>query len=163
MKNIILIISVLFFGVSNSQNYLQEDIVQLSAEKLFFIEQESINLNQLNRNSLNTVYISQEGINNFSSVIIQANKSEVKIKQHGDDNIVDIDVKANEVYETVNQIGTGHQFIDHNKFGGRLHEVEVLQLGKNHKIVMQGKNNLSEGIKITQQGSNKTIYINNFK
>lgn len=162
MKNYIHIIMCWMVGAfCFAQNY-NNDKVTIVQEKLLFIDYTaSTSINKESPNSL--IFINQQGKYNHSNVIVKSKKSNVEIQQIGNKNQVDIDVVADKVDEKIIQIGDENIFKDFNHLNKRYHGIDVFQKGDNQSIYLNGKNSISERIKIKQIGRDKTIHINNYK
>jgi len=162
MKQLLNYIIICYLGIcfSFAQNYVDNKII-LEQEKLMHID--LLNHDGIKKSSQNMVFINQEGSNNFSEVKIKAQKSDVKVFQYGDGNYTLIDVHAKNIKEKVVQIGTDNSFIDINHLNHDNHNVDIYQNGSKQKIIMNGVNTITKGLKIKLVGDRKMMFINNYK
>lgn len=161
MKTVNIIIACclgVMFGYA--QNYNESNVI-LEQERLLYTDFLKSTLNS-KKDLSNVVFITQQGKNNVSNIKVKAQKSDVKVRQKGDENKVEIDVYAKYIDEDVTQIGSGNIFKDYNHFNKQLHKIKVHQEGDNQRIYVSGTNSISKELKIIQKGNDKTIFINNF-
>lgn len=161
--SMITVIFLIFSGITEAQNYNSPIIKGDDLNRnILFIEQVR---NNLRGTSLveNSIFLNQIGERNLSDVLIIADKSEVSIYQNGNDNEVNLKVKAGEVTENIIQIGDNNYFVDISLLKSSTpREIDIYQKGKDQSIIMTGSNNLSDKMKIKQKGNNSMLIINNF-
>lgn len=161
--SMITVIFLIFSGITEAQNYNSPIIKGDDLNRnILFIEQVG---NNLRGTSLveNSIFLNQIGERNLSDVLIIADKSEVSIYQNGNDNEVNLKVKAGEVTENIIQIGDNNYFVDISLLKSSTpREIDIYQKGKDQSIIMTGSNNLSDKMKIKQKGNNSMLIINNF-
>lgn len=161
--SMITVIFLIFSGITEAQNYNSPIIKGDDLNRnILFIEQVG---NNLRGTSLveNSIFLNQIGERNLSDVLIIADKSEVSIYQNGNDNEVNLKVKAGEVTENIIQIGDNNYFVDISLLKSSTpREIDIYQKGKDQSIIMTGSNSLSDKMKIKQKGNNSMLIINNF-
>ncbi len=162
MKNIKLILLFLFvtFGVT-AQNYENENTNKTTQEALLYLNNSKTNFSGLT--PVNSVYITQQGQNNDANVVLISSDSEVAISQFGNDNIVDLNVAAQQIRASITQLGDNNNFTDYSFASQSNYNAQIYQNGNAQNIYVSGSNSLSKNIKISLTGNDKTIYINNFQ
>jgi hypothetical protein len=107
----------------------------------------------------NSVFIQQVGFGNIGFIAVASDQSEINLSQTGINNEASIILNASIIRENVVQIGNDNIFKDYSVHGAQLHTADVLQEGNYNEIIRTGSNSISERIKITQTGIGKTAYI----
>tara|TARA_R110000787_G_scaffold81036_2_gene175865 strand:+ start:23079 stop:23576 length:498 start_codon:yes stop_codon:yes gene_type:complete len=110
----------------------------------------------------NNVLINQIGSDNEVKVKTQSLNNDIVLSQNGTQNKIILDVAADNIKETISQIGNYNYVLDYSSFGAENHSLEVLQTGNNQNLTWFGDNALSESLKVTMQGESKTIIVRNF-
>ena len=81
--------------------------------------------------------------------------------QFGDENKIDLKIKARKIDETVIQLGLSNSFLDLNPNGNYSHKATAIQTGKNQNLILAGNNSISEKMLINMKGKGQTILIRN--
>ena len=120
-----------------------------------------ITSNSNNFSSYNSVFIRQIGNNNDIVSNSQATKKNINLYQHGDENKIDLKIKAKKIDETVIQRGFSNSFLDLNPNGSYSHKASVFQRGKNQNLILLGNNSISKQMTVNMKGKGQTILIRN--
>ena len=136
---------------------------QSKASALSFISsqnQQAARSNQATTGS--SVFINQIGSNNDAQIKVSANSSFVNALQNGFSNLMLIDVTAFDITQNITQNGESNSFYNFSNNPSAIQNMEILQNGINQDITIFGSNSLSENIKITMQGSDRSLIVRNF-
>lgn len=166
-------INLLFLLASSfmiAQTYTLEDTpssqsnLQNSATQFSHISSQLNKQNNLNRSTTsNNIYVQQVGNYNNVNTLTFSRSSDINLLQFGNNNEVILDVKAQNITETVIQKGYDHSFIDLSSSNARIHNAAVIQNGRNQNLIWYGNNSISEKMAITMRGKNQTIIVRNLK
>ncbi len=176
MKNIqrtVLALSVaLFTMAATAQTYkgssstsildkLPSKAVELGYLSAQYLQVQNANLETLAQAS-NKVFVNQIG--SFNEVAVNATSavSDISLIQNGNSNDINLQVDATNIRQSVIQEGDNHSFIDVSPFTSKLHDLEILQRGRNQGLVFFGENSISQKLKVTMQGQGQTITLRNF-
>lgn len=136
---------------------------QSKASSLSFISsqnQQAARSSQVTTGS--SVFINQIGQNNDAQISVKATNSFINLLQNGLSNTTLIDVTAFEVNQNITQNGDDNRLYNFSNNPSALQNMEVLQNGNNQDITVFGSNSLSENIKITMQGNDRSLIVRNF-
>lgn len=162
---VFIVLFALLPKATNSQNYRlsTENKVFNSLEDGAFISN-VLTVQQLQTSSqtANNVYINQVGNHNFVRSNLRSESSIVDLKQTGFGNDIYLSINTKKVTENIIQNGNYNRFLDFSASRYNKHNVEVIQKGNNHNLSWFGENSISEKLRITMQGNNKTIIVRNF-
>lgn len=167
-KILFLFISFVIASVSFGQNY-EENKNKLSIEsfesepsELNFISAKNFQVVPVKNISNCNVFINQIGIDNEVLVKTQSINNDIVLNQNGTQNKIYLDVIADNVEESISQLGNYNYVLDYSTLGAELHSLEVLQTGNNQSLTWFGGNSISENLKVNMQGESKTIIVRNF-
>ena len=156
-----LLILLFFSNIIFAQN--SDDLLVKSNKE--FLNKKNLNSVITNSNnnfsSYNSVFIRQIGNNNDIVSNSQATKKNINLYQHGDENKIDLKIKARKIDETVIQIGLSNSFLDLNPNGNYSHKASAIQTGKNQKLILAGNNSISKKMIVNMKGKGQTILIRN--
>ena len=156
-----LLILLSFSNITFAQN--SDDLLAKSNKE--FLNKKNLNSVITNSNnnfsSYNSVFIRQIGNNNDIVSNSQATKKNINLYQHGDENKIDLKIKAKKIDETVIQRGFSNSFLDLNPNGSYSHKASVFQRGKNQNLVLLGNNSISKQMTVNMKGKGQTILIRN--
>jgi hypothetical protein len=119
------------------------------------------NNNSSNLSSYNTVFIRQIGNNNDIVSNSQAINKNINLYQYGDENKIDLKIKAKKIDEIVIQRGFSNSFLDLNLNGNFSHKTTAIQIGKNQNLLLAGNNSISQKMIVNMKGKGQTILIRN--
>ena len=156
-----LLILLSFSNITFAQN--SDDLLAKSNKE--FLNKKNLNSVITNSNnnfsSYNSVFIRQIGNNNDIVSNSQATNKSINTLQFGDENKIDLKIKARKIDETVIQIGLSNSFLDLNPNGSYSHKASVFQRGKNQNLVLVGNNSISKQMTVNMKGKGQTILIRN--
>ncbi|WP_282081281.1 hypothetical protein [Aquimarina algiphila] len=173
MNNTSFIKVLLFFIVlSSSVSYAQD----IKEEDQFFGSDKDkfITLSQVNNtlsqtedrtsvsNGINAVFIQQIGANNVILSNINAESSDIKIIQNGDDNKVEINESSRDINKIITQTGNNNAVIDFSFNPDISTNLELIQEGNNLIFERFGSNELSKNLKFRMSGDARTVIIRSF-
>lgn len=136
---------------------------QSKASALSFISsqnQQAVRSNQAATGS--SVFINQIGSNNDAQVKVNATNSFVNLLQNGFSNLTLLDLTALNISQNITQNGENNRLYNFSNNPASIQNMELLQNGINQDITIFGSNSLSENIKITMQGSDRSLIVRNF-
>lgn len=157
INRILSVVIILFFTSGNCQEnellkHKEQEIVSNwnNFSEMGFIDQNN-----------NLIYVSQIGSLNHSDIVIISDKSNIVLKQDGNNNQMELHKSAPEINQTISQSGD-HNFVsDFSLFSGKKINMSINQEGNNLTIFNNGTNSISKDLKITQTGNSGTVYIFN--
>ena len=156
-----LLLIFLFSNLTFAQN--TDDLLAKSNKN--FLNKKDLNSvitsNSNNFSSYNSVFIRQIGNNNDIVSNSQTTNKSINTLQFGDENKIDLKIKARKIDETVIQIGLSNSFLDLNPNGNYSHKASAIQTGKNQKLILAGNNSISKKMIVNMKGKGQTILIRN--
>jgi len=156
-----LLIVLLFSNIIIAQN--SDDLLVKSNKN--FLNKKDLNSvitsNSNNFSSYNSVFIRQIGNDNDIVSNSQATNKNINTLQFGDENKIDLKIKARKIDETVIQLGLSNSFLDLNPNGNYSHKATAIQTGKNQNLILAGNNSISEKMLVNMKGKGQTILIRN--
>ena len=156
-----LLILLFFSNIIFAQN--SDDLLVKSNKE--FLNKKDLNSvitsNSNNFSSYNSIFIRQIGNNNDIVSNSQTTNKSINTLQFGDENKIDLKIKARKIDETVIQIGLSNSFLDLNPNGNYSHKASAIQTGKNQKLVLAGNNSISKKMIVNMKGKGQTILIRN--
>lgn len=163
MKKITLL---LFFFVCCSFSYSQtdEELTTLNEIGQLNIQEDFVASQVVSPSPVagNIVFVEQIGIDNFTSIQVTSSQSKVEVVQNGANNLVDLNYNAAEINSLVVQNGNNNTVTDFSFDALGVVNTLVTQNGDNLTVQKFGSNSISNGLKINQTGSFKTIIVNSF-
>ena len=166
---VILIISVLALtnlhsqnnSDTNSPNSIQD--LNLPNNQLNIIYAEFITREEQIRNTnANMVLISQVGENNVGAVSTAGSNSLVTLNQNGNDNAMQLDLRANTIDYQAIQNGDNNLLLElSNGVDTHLLQRSVEQTGNGHNLVIHGNNTLSNRMVIQMNNDGQSVIIRN--
>ena len=112
--------------------------------------------------SANNVFINQIGSDNEVVVKTQSLNNDIALNQNGTQNKIYLDIIADNIKESISQVGNYNYVLDYSSYGVEQHNLDVSQTGNNQNLTWYGGNSLSENLTINMQGESKTIIVRNF-
>ena len=82
--------------------------------------------------------------------------------QSGYQNNIYLDVNAENIDESITQVGNNNAVIDFSTYGVDQHQLNISQTGNNQNLTWFGGNSIAENMKVTMQGESKTVIVRNF-
>ena len=155
-----LLILLFFSNIIFAQN--SDDLLAKSNKE--FLNKKNLNsviTNNNNFSSYNSVFIRQIGNNNDIVSNSQAINKNINLYQYGDENKIDLKIKAKKIDETVIQRGFSNSFLDLNLNGNFSHKNTAIQIGKNQNLILAGNNSISQKMTVNMKGKGQTILIRN--
>ena len=155
-----LLILLFFSNIIFAQN--SDDLLAKSNKE--FLNKKNLNsviTNNNNFSSYNSVFIRQIGNNNDIVSNSQAITKNINLYQYGDENKIDLKIKAKKIDETVIQRGFSNSFLDLNLNGNFSHKTTAIQIGKNQNLILAGNNSISQKMTVNMKGKGQTILIRN--
>jgi len=155
-----LLILLFFSNIIFAQN--SDDLLAKSNKE--FLNKKNLNsviTNNNNFSSYNSVFIRQIGNNNDIVSNSQAITKNINLYQYGDENKIDLKIKAKKIDETVIQRGFSNSFLDLNLNGNFSHKTTAIQIGKNQNLLLAGNNSISQKMIVNMKGKGQTILIRN--
>ena len=154
-----LLILLFFSNIIFAQN--SDDLLAKSNKE--FLNKKNLNSALTNNNfsSYNSVFIRQIGNNNDIVSNSQAINKNINLYQYGDENKIDLKIKAKKIDETVIQRGFSNSFLDLNLNGNFSHTNTAIQIGKNQNLILAGNNSISQKMTVNMKGKGQTILIRN--
>jgi len=155
-----LLILLFFSNIIFAQN--SDDLLAKSNKE--FLNKKNLNsviTNNNNFSSYNSVFIRQIGNNNDIVSNSQAINKNINLYQYGDENKIDLKIKAKKIDETVIQRGFSNSFLDLNLNGNFSHKTTAIQIGKNQNLILAGNNSISQKMTVNMKGKGQTILIRN--
>lgn len=151
--------NVQFEHYSSSVFDNREASLHLVSNELYLNQQNNL----LQSNLRNDVVIQQIGDFNNVNVNLISSNSEVFFNQNGDQNFIMLQKNAENLKQTVMQLGSNNAVFDFSAYTSLNLNMEFVQQGDNNLIMSSGSNTLSRDMKIFQSGSTTgaTIYIFN--
>lgn len=113
-------------------------------------------------NGVNTVFIRQIGTSNAVLSTINAESSDIKILQKGDQNLVEINESAREIEKSIIQTGSNNTVTDFSFNPDISTNLELIQEGNNLIFERFGSNELSKNLKFKMSGDTRTIIVRSF-
>ncbi len=111
----------------------------------------------------NSLFITQTGDGNVINSNTVSQNSDIRLNQNGNDNNLDLKIRANTIVESVSQTGNGHNFVDYSTQGTNYHSGAVQQTGNNQNLSWYGNNSISEKLQVKMQGQlGQTVEVRNF-
>ncbi len=172
-KSIILIAFVGLFSLVSS--YSQTETNNYSSDsEVFNSQQDELNLlsglsfiSQVNQEELassfnnapSSVIISQVGFNNYINSQTKSDFSNIELLQNGDSNSIDLLISAPTISHNIIQDGNNNSVTDAIYYSNQEVGLQLIQKGNNLSLNRIGVNSLTNKLKLTQQGSFKTITI----
>ena len=154
-----LLILLFFSNIIFAQN--SDDLLVKSNKE--FLNKKDLNSvitsNSNNFSSYNSIFIRQIGNNNDIVSNSQTTNKSINTLQFGDENKIDLKIKARKIDETVIQIGLSNSFLDLNPNGNYSHKASAIQTGKNQKLILAGNNSISKKMIVNMKGKGQTILI----
>jgi len=154
-----LLILLFFSNIIFAQN--SDDLLAKSNKE--FLNKKNLNSALTNNNfsSYNSVFIRQIGNNNDIVSNSQAINKNINLYQYGDENKIDLKIKAKKIDEIVIQRGFSNSFLDLNLNGNFSHKATAIQIGKNQNLLLAGNNSISQKMIVNMKGKGQTILIRN--
>ena len=155
-----LLILLFFSNIIFAQN--SDDLLAKSNKE--FLNKKNLNsviTNNNNFSSYNSVFIRQIGNNNDIVSNSQAINKNINLYQYGDENKIDLKIKAKKIDEIVIQRGFSNSFLDLNLNGNFSHKTTAIQIGKNQNLILAGNNSISQKMTVNMKGKGQTILIRN--
>jgi|GEM_PF-3957579 len=154
-----LLILLFFSNIIFAQN--SDDLLAKSNKE--FLNKKNLNSALTNNNfsSYNSVFIRQIGNNNDIVSNSQAINKNINLYQYGDENKIDLKIKAKKIDEIVIQRGFSNSFLDLNLNGNFSHKTTAIQIGKNQNLLLAGNNSISQKMIVNMKGKGQTILIRN--
>jgi len=154
-----LLILLFFSNIIFAQN--SDDLLAKSNKE--FLNKKNLNSALTNNNfsSYNSVFIRQIGNNNDIVSNSQAITKNINLYQYGDENKIDLKIKAKKIDEIVIQRGFSNSFLDLNLNGNFSHKNTAIQIGKNQNLILAGNNSISQKMIVNMKGKGQTILIRN--
>ena len=155
-----LLILLFFSNIIFAQN--SDDLLAKSNKE--FLNKKNLNsviTNNNNFSSYNSVFIRQIGNNNDIVSNSQAINKNINLYQYGDENKIDLKIKAKKIDEIVIQRGFSNSFLDLNLNGNFSHKTTAIQIGKNQNLLLAGNNSISQKMIVNMKGKGQTILIRN--
>jgi len=155
-----LLILLFFSNILFAQN--SDDLLAKSNKELLNKKNlNSVITNNNNFSSYNSVFIRQIGNNNDIVSNSQAITKNINLYQYGDENKIDLKIKAKKIDEIVIQRGFSNSFLDLNLNGNFSHKTTAIQIGKNQNLLLAGNNSISQKMIVNMKGKGQTILIRN--
>ncbi|WP_273566190.1 hypothetical protein [Maribacter halichondriae] len=114
--------------------------------------------------SLNTnnIFIEQIGSGNLTQVNTNTSTSDIKAMQYGNGNSIRTTVAVLGMMETIRQQGDNHHFAEFANTPSLEIQRQIDQIGNGQNLTIHGNNSISDNMRLTMEGSAKTIVIRNF-
>jgi len=113
-------------------------------------------------NNTNNIFIEQIGSGNLTQVNTNTSKSDIKAMQYGNANSIRTTVAALGIIETIRQQGDNHHFAEFANTPALEINRQIDQIGNGQNLTIHGNNSISDNMRLTMEGSAKTIVIRNF-
>lgn len=110
----------------------------------------------------NSVFLTQIGEYNTSSIKTDTKGSEINISQYGDSNNVNITYIANTAIADLVQNGNNNQIVDFVIDENADISLDLIQDGDNLKFVRQGVNSLTKSLKFKQSEASPVLIIKSY-
>ncbi|MDM1398120.1 hypothetical protein HX049_13170 [Myroides odoratimimus] len=134
-----------------------------SDEGIFLINQNTIRNDKSNLQDQKQIYITQIGDENIiASTLINSSSSDIKYTQIGNQNSIDVLTTSQESKQTIDQIGDQNKYSHYNYNSTKVENINIIQKGNNQNIDVFGQNTMSQDLKITIIGSDKSLIIRNY-
>ncbi len=166
MKNkpaLFFLIIVITFQVGFSQVQIQEKRTNtINNQEFLWIQNIENSRVSKTFTASSSVFINQLGDNNTIDVKSQSEISNVNLFQSGYQNNIYLDVIAENIDESITQVGNNNTVIDFSTYGVDQHQLDISQTGNNQNLTWFGGNSIAENMKVTMQGESKTVIVRNF-
>lgn len=157
---------LLFSVFTYAQDIEEEQSDVINQERFITLSQISTTDLQNNASRLsqgtNAIFIQQIGANNTITSRIQAQSSNIRLIQNGDDNSIEIDEASREIEKLITQNGNNNSVVDFSFNPDASTSLELTQEGSNLIFERFGTNELSKNLKFTMSGNARTITIRSF-
>ncbi len=110
----------------------------------------------------NNIFIEQIGSGNLTQVNTNTSTSDINAIQNGNGNSIRTTVAALGIIETIRQQGDNHHFAEFANTPSLEIQRQVDQIGNGQNLTIHGNNSISDHMRLTMEGSTKTIVIRNF-
>ncbi|MFD0699619.1 hypothetical protein [Myroides pelagicus] len=150
----------LCFHAMAQNNSIELEVIQHKTEKLIHDTTKGI-LNQTTINRDNLVAVSQIGQDNVLQPVIGSNGYVLSYTQQGNNNLIDIVAKGEQIKHNIAQYGDQNLLESYNLSSGQ-QSLQVIQMGNRQEVLIFGENSMSKDMKISIQGNDKQLLIRNF-
>lgn len=163
MKNTVLLYILLFLTPCSFIWAQKERNNIVRDENSFLINQITIRNDKAMLQDQKQVYVTQIGDDNIlMSNLSYSSSSDVNYMQIGNHNNIDILTKSQESNQTIDQIGDQNKYSNYNYNSTKVENINIIQKGNNQNIDVFGQNSMSQDLKITIIGSDKSLIIRNY-
>lgn len=114
------------------------------------------------QSSGNQVFIQQIGQGNYIISDINSSDAEVELNQNGNDNNIQVSLRAQKIRERISQSGDGNTASRYVNDTDAVINLELSQNG-NNSFEQYGVNSKTENLKITQQAGARAVIVRSFK
>ncbi|MFZ0490391.1 MAG: hypothetical protein WCE57_12530 [Salegentibacter sp.] len=111
----------------------------------------------------NQVFIKQVGQQNFSDVNVKSEESSLNLNQNGSQNFVNLSLNVRKVYGNVIQSGDNNFYTERTYGPSQQVTLNLEQKGNNLYLERYGSNSIGNKLNLKMTGDNKTIIVRNFK
>lgn len=161
----VLLIFIFSSSVSFAQDIIEENQLSGIDKDKFITLSQTNNRDRSfisNNGGVNAVFIQQIGINNVILSNINAESSDIKIIQNGDDNSIEINEYSRDISKIITQTGNNNAVIDFSFNPDISTNLELIQEGNNLIFERFGNNELSKNLKFRMSGDARTVIIRSF-
>ena len=109
------------------------------------------------------VVVEQIGDNNDIYSLTFTGKSELRIFQHGNGNIISLLANAKNLEGKISQNGNNNYSFDFAQDPDQELNINLLQKGNNHHFERYGSNSIGNDLQFKMEGESQTIIVRNFK
>ncbi|MGG5508014.1 MULTISPECIES: hypothetical protein [unclassified Myroides] len=110
----------------------------------------------------NLVAVLQIGQHNTVHTAVQSSTSDLSYTQQGNNNLIDIVAKGEDIKHNIAQYGDQNSFENYSFSSSGQQALELIQQGNKQEVSIFGENSMSKDMKITIEGNEKTLMIRNF-
>lgn len=163
LKQLSILLSVFIFSTAGFSQEEELSSVFSSKENSLF-QLSKINANKQDNIALslqNNVYVRQIGNNNNSNINVKSINVDVNLNQLGNNNVVDLNKSGQEINQFILQNGNSNVVTDFNYKSNNIINSNYTQVGNNLNITSIGSNSISEQLIIKQKGNAGSVIILN--